>query len=422
MSNNPWERAKKQLSSVITNNSLNQNLFRILSNPDRIVEVSIPVIGKHGEVKIFKGFRVQHSNINGPYKGGIRFHPKVDLDEVKALAFWMTIKNAVVDVPFGGGKGGVMLNPKELTVEELEKLTREFTRKVFDIIGPHKDIPAPDVNTNGKIMSWIAEEFAKMAKEEHSAVVTGKPVELGGSHGRIEATGFGGMYVLLEILDKIGLNKKGLTVAIQGFGNVGKHVAAGLQKEGLKIVALSDSQGAIYVPSGIPNIEQVGECKIEKGSIKECYCVGNVCDFRNRNQLGGKDIKPEEILELPVDIVIPAAMENAITEKNVDKIKAKVVLELANGPTTIEADEVLNKKGVTVIPDILANSGGVAASYFEWLQNINKEAWFKEKVLKELKEKMVNATSVVYDESKKRKITLREAAYVVALLRLEKKL
>jgi len=428
---NPWIRAKQQLALASDKLGLDKLLFNILSEQDRTIEVSLPIQMDNGSIKVFRGYRVQHSNIQGPYKGGLRYHPKVDMDEVKALAFWMTMKNAIVGVPFGGGKGGIALDPKSLSESELEKLTRLFARRLFDVIGAYKDVPAPDVNTNSKIMGWIADEYKKQFKVQSSkfkvsenelqAVVTGKPLGKGGSEGRTQATGYGGAQVLMSMLKKLGKSPKGLTVAIMGFGNVGRYIANFLQIEGFKIVGLCDSRGGIYIPDGIQDTEEINKCKEEKGFLSGCYCVGSVCDFKNKEKLNGNDIiKPEDILELPVDILVPAALENVITHENADKIKARIILEMANGPTTLEADKILNKKGVIVIPDILANSGGVATSYFEWYQNLHNEHWKEDEVLKKLKEKMETASEEVYAASLEYKTTLREAAYILALKRIEK--
>ncbi len=418
MNNNPWERAKEQLRIAAEEIDLDPLLVAKLEHPDRVIEVSVPVKMDDGTVRVFSGFRVQHDNTNGPYKGGLRYHPKVDMDEVKALAFWMTIKNAIANVPFGGGKGGVAVNPKELSEKELERLTREFARKLVPVIGPTLDVPAPDVNTNAKIMHWIKSEYEKAIGKKAPAVITGKSVEDGGSLGRPEATGLGGLYALLALLEKMGKSPKGMTVAIQGFGNVGSYFAKFAQEAGMKIVALSDSKGGIYIPNGIENLEAVAQCKEKSGKLAGCYCIGSVCDLNNMEKLGGQDISPDEALTLAVDIVVPAALENAITDVNAGKIKAKFVLELANGPTTREADEILRKHGVTVIPDVLANSGGVIVSYFEWFQNMNKKKWKKEEVFKKLRTKMRSATTEVYAQSLLHKVSLRDAAYIVALKRL----
>src|SRR3989344_1446298 len=416
--NNPWTMAKKQLQTAAKNFPIDPMLLARLQHPDRIVEVSVPLKKDDGSIVVYQGFRVQHNNIRGPYKGGLRFHPQVDMDEVKALSFWMTIKNAVIDVPFGGGKGGVNVDPKSLSAGELERLTREFARKLSPVIGPHTDVPAPDVNTNGTIMTWIMEEYSKIAGRETPAVITGKPLERGGSLGRPEATGLGGYYALLSFLKFKRIKTKGLTVAIQGFGNVGSFLAHYLEEEGMKVVALSDSKGGIYMPAGIPNIAEVQKCKDKSGRVGGCYCIGSVCDMSNMKKLGGREISPEKILELPVDILVPAALENALTKENAKRVKARFILEMANGPTTAEADAIFKSKGITVIPDVLANSGGVAVSYFEWYQNIHNERWGKEDVFRKLKEKMDRACERVHEISRELKISLREAAYVSALQRL----
>ena len=417
---NPWEQARSQLASAEAHFPLSPALRARLEHPDRVVEVSVPITMDDGTVKTFQGFRVQHNNLRGPYKGGLRYHEQVDMNEVKALAFWMTMKNAVVDVPFGGGKGGIAVNPKELSEGELERLTREFTRKLFPVIGPSLDVPAPDVNTNPKIMGWIADEYAKLAGKKEPAVVTGKAPGEGGSEGREESTGLGGFFVLSKILQKLGKDPSGMTVAIQGFGNVGSFLAEHLEKAGLKIVALSDSKGGLYIPDGIPSIAEVEACKQKNGKLAGCYCVRGVCDIENKEELGAQEISAEEVLTLPVDIIVPAALEDSITEENAADIKAPIVLEMANGPTTFVAESILKERGVTIIPDILANAGGVAVSYFEWRQNLDKEHWVKEKVLSLLKEKMDSAAEAVWSASQKYGVSLREAAYLVALLRLQK--
>jgi glutamate dehydrogenase/leucine dehydrogenase len=418
---NPWARAQQQLQKASEHTKIDPLLIAHLSEPERIIEVSMPFKKENGEIHTVKGYRVQHNSHNGPYKGGIRYHPDVSMDEVKALAFWMTMKNAVIDVPFGGGKGGITIDPKTLTEKELEQLTRLFTRRLAHTIGPDKDIPAPDVNTNGKIMSWIVDEYSSFVGKHSPAVVTGKPVDNGGSLGRTEATGLGGCYALLEVIKRKGLDPKKLTVAVQGFGNVGYYVAYFLQQHGLKIVALSDSKGGIYIPTGVAEIEQIQRCKKEKGYLAGCYCVGSVCDIRYKDTVQGQDISPEQILTLPVDIIIPSALENVITKDNAYQIKADIILEMANGPTTIEADEILQVNKKTVIPDIVANAGGVTVSYFEWYQNVQNQTWTKEEVFEKLQKKMTTAVDAIYDKAKKLHISLRDAAYVVALERIEKK-
>lgn len=399
MPNNPWLRALAQLRRTIEITDGSTDLHHRLEKPDNVIEVNVPLLMDSGETKTFRGYRVQHNNIRGPYKGGLRFHPQVDLDEAKALAFWMTMKNAVVGVPFGGGKGGIEVNPKELSEGELERLTRNFAKELAHVIGPDTDVPAPDVNTTPRMMHWIADEYSKIVSVHSPAVVTGKPIEHGGSEGRTEATGYGGGYVLEAILGKIGKTREGMTVAIQGFGNVGLYLAEYLSARGFIVVAISDSKGGIHVPEGI-DIASAEKYKKEHTSL---------------SGFGGTDISNGTILELPVDILVPAALENAITETNADKIRARIVLELANGPTTLEADTILNQKGIVVIPDILANAGGVAVSYFEWEQNRKGEKWTKEDVLARLKIQMESASERVYMESQSKKISLRDAAYGVAL-------
>lgn len=419
--NNPWHQAKQQLARTANHINLDPLVYAYLTEPERVIEVHLPLQKDTGEVITFKGYRVQHNSYKGPYKGGLRFHPEVTLDEVKALAFWMTMKTALVDVPFGGGKGGITIDPKTLTEPELERLTRLFVKRLAHAIGPDKDVPAPDVNTNGKVMQWIVDEYSKHIGKHTPAVVTGKLVDKGGSLGRTEATGRGGAYVLLEIVKRKKLNPKNLTVAIQGFGNVGYYTAYFLQQYGFKIVALSDSKGGIYVPEGIASIEQIQKCKEAKGHLAGCYCVGSVCDIRNKEKVKGKDVTSKDILTLPVDIIIPAALNTVITETNAQDIRAKIILEMANGPTTTEADDILEKRNVTVIPDILANAGGVAVSYFEWYQNIHNEQWSKEEVFDKLKSKMLQATDIVWKTQQEHHTTLRDAAYITALTKFERK-
>jgi len=402
---NVWERAKAQLAKASALTKLPPLLAAHLGAHDRIIEVSIPLEMDDGRVEVFKGFRVQHNNIRGPYKGGLRYHPQVDMDEVKALAFWMTVKNAVVDVPFGGGKGGVAVDPKKLSNAELERLTRAFARRLAHVIGPSIDVPAPDVNTGSETMGWIADEHAKHAGVHTPAVVTGKSIAHGGSEGRTEATGQGGAYVLAAVLHALGKKPEGMTVAIQGFGNVGSHLARSVQAMGMKVVAISDSKGGIYMKSGIADIDSIERYKKEHGTLSGA-------------ERGAADISGDEILTLPVDVVVPAALENAVTNGNARRIKASVVLEMANGPLTTEADQILAKKGVVVIPDVLANAGGVAVSYFEWYQNIHHEQWKKDDVFARLKERMETAADSVVAMSKKLSVPLREAAYVVALERI----
>lgn len=423
---NIFDSALARLQQAAKYQKIPDWFLKQLSTPERTIEVNFPLQLDTGEVETIRGYRVQYNNLLGPYKGGLRFHPKVEMDEVKSLAFWMMIKNALADIPFGGGKGGIEIDPRKLSEKELERLTRQFCRELAPNIGPYIDVPAPDVNTNAKIMDWIVEEFkvqseklkVKYTQNELIGVVTGKSVKNGGSLGREEATGLGGYFVLEQLIKKMRL-KKPLTVAIQGFGNVGSHLAEILFQKGFKVVAVSDSRGGIFESKGVGfNIEQVKKCKEERGFLAHCYCIGSVCDLAEKYEDGV--ISNEELLELAVDILVPAALENVITKENAGKIKAKIVFEMANGPISTEADEILNKKGILVVPDVLCNSGGVTVSYFEWLQNIKGERWDLEKVNKGLKDKMENAFEEVWKIHQDKKINLRIAAYVLALQRLFK--
>lgn len=417
--NNPWLRAQRQLEKSAHLLNLSPLLLARLSQPDRTISVSLPIKMDNGKIRTFEGYRVQHNNILGPYKGGLRYHPNVSMDEVRALSFWMSMKCSVVDIPFGGGKGGITVNPKELSQKELQRLSQLFAKRLATSIGPTIDVPAPDVNTNPTIMKWMTQEYRKNSKtqipnhnNELLATFTGKPISYGGSQGRTEATGLGGSIVLLKALKRLRLLKPGMTVAVQGFGNVGYYIAEFLHKAGMKIVAVSDSKEGIYVKDGL-NPKKTLECKMKKGMLSGCYCVGSVCDLAQ-----GKKITNEELLELPVDILIPAALENVITDKNASKIKAKIILEMANGPVTDMADSILKKRNVLLIPDILANSGGVCTSYFEWYQNMHNETWAKKEVFEKLKKQLEKATDEVLDTEKKYKVTLRDAAYALALKRI----
>ncbi len=416
--NNPWLRAKRQLEKINKILCLPPLLFAELSQPHRTISVSLPLRMDNGTIKIFEGYRVQHNNILGPYKGGLRYHPHVSMDEVRALAFWMTMKCAVVAIPMGGGKGGITVNPKELSEKELKALSQLFIQRLGNTIGPDVDVPAPDVNTNPKIMSWMVDEYIKnhkkspYTKKQLLATLTGKPLEKGGSQGRTEATGLGGSYILLETLRILQKDPKNMTVAIQGFGNVGYYIAEFCTKAGMKVVAVSDSKEGIYVADGL-NPQATLACKKEKGMLSGCYCVGSVCDIKK-----GRKITNEELLALDVDVLIPAALENVITEKNAQKIQAKFILEMANGPVTDDADRILEAKHVIVIPDILANSGGVATSYYEWYQNMHAQKWTKKQVFDKLKKQLTRVTNEVMATQKQQKTSLRDAAYLVALRRI----
>lgn len=392
--------------------------------PDRIVEVSLP-IKINGKIKVFKGFRSQHNNSRGPYKGGIRFHDEVDRNEVMALSLWMTLKTAIAGIPYGGAKGGVIVNPKDLTEKELEELSREYARKIFDVIGPNTDIPAPDVNTNPKIINWMVDEYVNIAKEKGLnfseealyGAFTGKSVENHGLDGREEATGFGGAVILKELAKKMNKNPNEMTVAIQGFGNVGYFFAKHASDFGFKIVTVSDSKGGVTdreatFENGL-DIEKVMACKLEKGKLAGCYCVGGVCDINE-----GKNLSNEELLALSVDVLVPSALGNVITFSNMRKVQAKAIVEMANGPVSPEAHEFLSKEGVIIVPDILANAAGVTASYLEWRQNVQGLKMTNEQVLEELENILVAAFSDVWKESEEKKVDLRYASYGIALKRL----
>ncbi|MEK6950661.1 MAG: Glu/Leu/Phe/Val dehydrogenase [Nanoarchaeota archaeon] len=406
-----------------------------LTTPDRILEATLTVAGKS-----YPAYRIQFNNARGPYKGGIRFHPHVTKEEVTSLAFWMTIKTAVVNIPFGGAKGGVSVNPKELSEAELEELSRAYVRAFYKNLGPTKDVPAPDVNTNPQIMAWMLDEFEKLNEKRlkgrktgketgaerskgsnASAFITGKPLDKGGSAGRDIATALGGVYVLEEALKKLKFagrtdDKSKLTVAIQGFGNAGMNIAKLLSARGYKIVAVSDSQGGVYTEESA-GINPIKAEEVKKaGGLLGCYCLGTVCSLEQMPKEGPcRFISNEELLELPVDILIPAALGHVITAENAARIKAKVILELANGPTTAEADALLRKNNVVVIPDILANAGGVTVSYFEWRQNRKQQQWDEETVKRKLSRKMKIALDKVWRISQQNQWDLRTAAYVSAL-------
>ncbi|HDJ96793.1 MAG TPA: Glu/Leu/Phe/Val dehydrogenase [Candidatus Aenigmarchaeota archaeon] len=401
---NPYAAAVERLEKTAKLINLKKEAVDFLKKPQRIIQVSIPIKMDDGKVRIFDGFRVQHNNARGPYKGGIRFHPNVTLDEVKALAMWMTWKCAVVDIPYGGGKGGVIVDPKELSQTEMEKLSRGYIASIAQFIGPNVDIPAPDVNTNPQIMSWMLDEYFKIFGKQEPSVITGKPIELFGSKVRSIATSMGGKFVLDKIINFLGL-KPPLTVAIQGFGNVGGGMVRLLSEDpNYKIVAVSDSKGGILIKDGLKAFENLFKHKEKTGSVI--------------NFEGSKNISNEELLELDVDILIPAALENQITRENAEKIKARVVFELANGPTTPDADEILKKNEIVVVPDILANAGGVTVSYFEWVQNNQGYYWSEKEIKEKLRNKMVDSVSKVWKVSKEYKVDLRTAAYILALKRV----
>lgn len=403
MTTDPFENSISEIKKVGQLLHLSQNELDQILEPQRVVKVNFPVEMDSGEIKTFIGFRSQHNNARGPYKGGLRFSLDVTEQDVKALSSWMTWKCAVADIPFGGGKGGVIVNVKALSKRELENLSRAFVRAIADIIGPEKDVPAPDMYTTAEIMDWMVEEYSKIIGHKELATFTGKTIQNGGSEGRTEATGFGGVYILEKLIEEKQLNPKDCTLAIQGMGNVGHFFALFARDQGFKIVAMSDSKGAIYGELGL-DVEKVLEYKKTNGSLNNFPDVSHISN--------------NELLELPVTVLVPSALENVITIHNADKIKAKFIIEMANGPITPEANLVLYKKGILSVPDILANSGGVTCSYFEWYQNMHNEKWDKDTVLNKLKDKLSTAFEDCYQMMINKNVDMRTACYMIAIKRV----
>src|SRR5579875_544073 len=401
---NPYENALKQLSDTAELISLDPDVHEMLRQPKRILSVSIPVKMDDGRVKNFQGYRVQYNDARGPFKGGIRYHPKVTLDEVKALAAWMTWKCSVVDLPYGGAKGGVICDPKNMSISEKEKVTRRFTAMIADFIGPYRDVPAPDVYTDPQTMAWILDTYSQIKGYQVPECVTGKPISLGGSEGRSNSTARGCVFCVREAAKVANIPLKGATAAIQGFGNAGSWSAIFLSELGVKVLAVSDSKGGILSRGNGLDPRRVLEHKEKTGSV-----VG----FN-----GTEEISNEELLELDVDILIPAALENAITAKNASKIRARIISEAANGPTTPEADKVLERNKVLLVPDILANAGGVAVSYLEWVQNLNRQHWTEDEVNQKLEQKIVSAFKSVLETSKRYNVSMRSGALAVAVQRV----
>ncbi len=390
-----------------------------LKFPQQVIEDTIEVEMDDGSRRKFPAFRSQHNNARGPYKGGIRFHPDVSKEEVMALSTWMTWKCATTGIPFGGGKGGVKVEPRELSAAELQRLTRAYARLLADHIGPWIDSPAPDVNTNGQTMAWLTDEYQKIKIDQHQlhenplATFTGKPVALGGSQGREEATGLGGVMILEKIAEKEGwTRKRDITVAIQGFGNVGYWFAHHADLCGYRVVAVSDSKQAVYLSEGLDPAKTL-ECKRSSGSLAECLCTKDSCSLHH-----GQVISNQELLELHVDILVPSALENVITDQNAANISAKYIIEMANGPVTPQADQILEQHGTTVIPDILANAGGVTVSYFEWVQNLQGYYWSRDEVITKLQPLMDQAFETMWQVKNNKHVSARLAAYVVAVRRV----
>jgi glutamate dehydrogenase/leucine dehydrogenase len=401
---NPFSVALKQLEEAAKLVGIDKGMHEVLAHPKRVLTVSLPTRMDNGEIHVFTGFRSQHNDARGPFKGGIRYHPQVSLEEVKALSMWMTWKCAIADIPYGGGKGGIICDPKRMSTDELERMTRRYAYAIADIIGPLTDIPAPDVYTGGKEMSWIMDTYSALKGNfVQPEVITGKPLSIGGSLGRNEATGRGLSFTVREAVKKLGINLQASTVAVQGFGNAGQYASLLLEEMGAKVVAVSDSQGGIHDKNGI----HIGSLRKHKEKM------GSVVGFPD-----SKSISNEEILETECTILVPAALENQITKKNASRVTARLVAEAANGPTTPEADETLYKNKTLVIPDVLANSGGVTVSYFEWLQNLRREYWTEEQVNSMLGEKITRAFSDVYETHEKYQVNMRKASIALAVGRV----
>jgi glutamate dehydrogenase (NAD(P)+) len=400
---NPFEAMMERFDHAAELLSLDEGIYRILRHPEKQIVTSIPVAMDNGEVEVFTGYRVHYNTSRGPAKGGIRFDMGVTLDEVTALAAWMTWKCAVVDIPFGGAKGGVICEPFRMSTAELERLTRRYTASILEVLGPESDVPAPDVNTNEQVMAWIMDTYSMHKRHTVTAVVTGKPVAMGGSLGRREATGRGVKIVVKEALRELGMPLNGTKIAVQGFGNVGSVAARLLEAEGLTVVAISDKTGGIYNPNGIyvsEALEWVREHRFLEGFP------------------GGDAITNEQLLEIDCDVLAPCALENVITRRNAGNIKARIIAEGANGPTTAYADAILDEKGVFVIPDILANAGGVTVSYFEWVQNREGYYWREDTVIERLREVMIRAFDQVLQYSKAHSVNMRTAAYMLSIDRV----
>ncbi|MCL2932427.1 MAG: Glu/Leu/Phe/Val dehydrogenase [Trichodesmium sp. MAG_R03] len=412
MSNSLFDDASCRLERALKYVSLSDDTKERLKYPKATLIVSIPVRMDDGSLRVFQGYRVRYDDTRGPTKGGIRYHPNVSIDEVKSLAFWMTFKCAVVSLPFGGAKGGITVNPKELSRMELERLSRGYIDAIADFIGPDTDIPAPDMYTNPMIMGWMMDEYSIIRRQLSPAVITGKPVSIGGSLGRNTATATGAFFAIETIMPKFGYIPEKTTVAIQGFGNAGAFLAELLCKAGYKVVAVSDSQGGIYSSQGL-DIPSIRQYKESNKQIQAVYCQDSVC-----NIVEHKVLTNEELLTLDVDILIPAALENQITEANVKDIQAKFIFEAANGPTTSAADIILEDRGIYVFPDILVNAGGVTVSYFEWVQNRSGLYWTLDEVNQRLKAKMVAEIENIWQISRELSISMRTAAYVHGLNRL----
>ena len=413
----PYSRFQTTLHSVLEKLAIGDGTSKMFDEPQFSHKKQISIKKDDGKTEKYDAFRIQYNNARGPFKGGIRFHEAADEDEVKALAALMAIKTAVVNIPFGGAKGGVQVNPKELSRDEVQKISREYVKAFKDDLGPDIDCPAPDVNTNADIMAWMRDEYEHQTRTYSPAMITGKPLSFGGSLGRDTATARGGFFILQEMVDRLALDPEDMRVAIQGFGNAGAHMARFLHNEGYIVVAVSDSRGGIYSPEGIDPV-RIAKYKEKTGSVSGEYCEGSVCDIERMKLDGVQEISNEELLELDCDILIPAALDNVITEENAGRIKAMYILELANGPTTPEADKILESARIRVIPDVLANAGGVTVSYFEWSQGRSGEQWTEDVVDDRLKRVMLTAYKAVRREARRNDLSYREAAFSVGIKRM----
>jgi glutamate dehydrogenase (NADP+) len=412
MSDTLLSDANRRLEKALRYVSIHEDAAERLQFPKASLTVSIPVRMDNGSLRVFQGYRVRYDDSRGPTKGGVRFHPAVTLDEVQSLAFWMTFKCAALNLPFGGAKGGITVNPKQLSKFELERLSRGYVDAIADFIGPDTDIPAPDVYTNSMIMGWMMDQYNIIHRQITPAVVTGKPIPMGGSLGRETATAMGAFFTMQTILPKLGQSPQNTTVAVQGFGNAGAVIAELLFRAGYKVVSVSDSQGAVYAEQGL-DIPSIRKIKESIRGVQAVYCEGSVCSLVNHEALTNA-----QLLELKVDVLVPAALENQITADNADKIQAKYIFEVANGPVTSAADAILEAKGIQVFPDILVNAGGVTVSYFEWVQNRSGFYWGLEEINQRLKDKMTDETERIWSIAQELRCSMRTAAYVHALKRL----
>lgn len=408
------EKAKQRLDNAARHADISHDTLERLKYPKSSLKVSLPMRMDNGELKVFLGYRVRYDDSRGPTKGGIRYHPQVNEDEITALALWMTCKCAVANLPFGGAKGGIQVDPKKLSPMELERLSREYINAIADFIGPDTDIPAPDVYTNQMIMGWMMDQYSTIQRTITPAVITGKPVSMGGSLVREEATSLGAFHVIETVMQKLHKDPTTMTCAIQGFGNAGAHLAELLSRAGFNVVAVSDSQGGVYRKDGL-DIASIRQYKISTKKLEAVYCEGSVCNIVEHEK-----ITNEKLLGLDVDILIPAALENQVDENNAHTIRAKYIFEVANGPVTPGADALLEKNGIIVFPDILVNAGGVTVSYFEWVQNKTGQYWTQNEVENKLKEKIVQETENIWNIAKEKQVTFRTASYIVALERIDR--